>query len=169
MSYTRKLYPKEMLSIPQREFTPLPYPNYATAMDVRMHQKGDTMKKIVLIALLLLMGIALAFPQPGYSWGHRWHGPGVVVGAGAAVVGAAAAIVGARAAVVGTVIGGLGGPGSPGYGYYGPPVSYGYAPPAYAYPAPAYRYVYPYYGPRYYPGYRYYGYYGGRGYYGRRW
>ena len=111
--------------------------------------REDKMKKTVLIALLLLIGIALAFPQPGYSWGHRWHGPGVVVGAGAAVVG--------------TVIGG------PGYGYYGPPTAYGYAPPTYGYPAPAYGYAYPYYGPRYYPRYRYYGYYGGRGHYGHRW
>jgi hypothetical protein len=130
----------------------------------------DIMKKSVLIALLLLIGIALAFPQPGYSWGHRWYGPGVVLGAGAALLGA--------------VIGG------PRYGYYGPPVAYGYPPPAYGYPppaygysapaygypapaygypAPAYAYGYPYYGPRYYPGYGYHGYYAGRGHYGRRW
>ena len=74
------------------------------------------MKKTVLVALLLLTGIALAFPQPGYSWGHRgwgghrggWYGPGAVIGAG---IGAAAAIVGAGAAVVGAVVGGQG------YGY----------------------------------------------------
>jgi hypothetical protein len=117
--------------------------------------KEDIMKRTVLVALLLLIGIALAFPQPGYSWGHRWHGPGAVV-------------VGAGAAVLGAVIGG------PGYGYYGPPgayappaPAYGYAPPVYAYPAPAY--AYPAYGPRYYPGYRSHGYYGGRGHYGHRW
>ena len=34
------------------------------------------MKKTVLIALLLLIGIALAFPQPGYSWGHQWTAQG---------------------------------------------------------------------------------------------
>jgi hypothetical protein len=110
------------------------------------------MKKTVLIALLLLLGIALAFPQPGYSWGPWWYGPGAVVGAGAALLGAA-----------------IGGP-----GYYGPPAAYGYPPPAYGYPARAYGY--PYYGPRYYSGYGYHGYYGPRyysgygyhGYYGGR-
>ena len=134
-----------------------------------MAPREDKMKKTVLIAVLLLTGIALAFPQPGYAWGHRgwgghrggWYGPGAVIGAG---IGAAAAMVGAGAAVVGAVVGG------PGYGYP-PPASYGYPPPAYGYPAPAYGY--PYYGPRYYPGYGYRGYYGGRGYsyrgYGRRW
>ena len=130
-------------------------------MDDGTH-KEDTMKKTVPIALILLVGLALAFPQPGYSWGHRSYGPGPVVGAGAAVVGAAAAVVGTAAAVVGTVIG------SPGYGYYQPPAPYAYPAPAYAYPAPAYGYVYPYYVPRYYPNYRYYGYYGGRGHYGHR-
>ena len=115
--------------------------------DMENVPKEDVMKKSVLIALLLLIGIALAFPQPGYSWGHRWYGPGVAVGAGAALLGA--------------VMGG------PGYGHYGPPVAYGYAPPAYGYPAPAYGYSY--YGPRYYPGYGYHGYYAGRGHYGRRW
>ena len=115
--------------------------------------KEDVMKKTVLIALLLLIGTALAFPQPGYSWGHRWYGPGMVLGAGAAVVGAGAALLGA-------VIGG------PGYGHYGPPVAYGYPPPAYGYPVPAYGYSY--YGPRYYPSYGYQGYYAGRGHYGRR-
>jgi len=115
----------------------------------------DIMKKTVLIALLLLIGMALAFPQPGYSWGHRWYGPGVVVGTAAAVVGAGAALLGA-------VIGG------PGYGYSGPPAAYGYPPPTYGYPAPAYGYSY--YGPRYYSaGYGYRGYYAGRGRYGRRW
>jgi hypothetical protein len=117
-------------------------------MNTECANKGDSMKKALLITLLVLTGIALAFPQPGYSWGHRWYGPGVVVGAGAGVVGA-------------VVVG-------PGYGYYGPPVAYGYPPPAYGYPAPVYAYGYPYYGPRYYPGYRYYGYHGGRGYYGHR-
>ena len=39
------------------------------------------MKKTVLIALFLLIGVAPDFPQPGYSWGHRWYGPGAVVGA----------------------------------------------------------------------------------------
>jgi hypothetical protein len=161
------LYPKESLLDCRGQVTII----------VRNAPKGDSMKKAVLIALLLLMGIALAFPQPGYSWGHRWYGPG-------AVVGAAAAVVGAGAAMVGAVVGG------PGYGYnsgpgygYPPPASYGYPPPAYGYPAPAYGYYgprvaygypapaygYPYYGPRYHPGYRYSGYYGGRGYYGHRW
>jgi hypothetical protein len=93
--------------------------------------KEDIMKKSVLIALFLLVGIVLAFPQPGYSWGHRWYGPGVAVGAGAAFLGA--------------VVSG------PRYGYYGPPAAYGYPPPAYGYPAPVYGY--PYYGPRYYSGY----------------
>jgi hypothetical protein len=110
--------------------------------------KESSMKKTVPIALVLLIGIALAFPQPGYSWGHRWYGPGAVVGAGAAVVGAGAALLGAAV-------------GGPGYGYYG-------SPPAYGYPAPAYVYGYPYYGPRDYSGYGYHGYYGGRGYYGHR-
>ena len=113
------------------------------------------MKKTVLIALLLLIGIALAFPQPGYSWGHRWYGPAVVVGAGAALLG--------------TVIGG------PRYGYYGPPAAYGYPAPAYGYGYPYYTPWYysgygyhGYYGPRYYSGYGYHGYYGGRGHYGHR-
>ena len=112
--------------------------------------KEGIMKKTVLIALLLLIGIALAFPQPGYSWGHLWYGPAAVVGAGAALLGA--------------VVGG------PRYGYYGPPVAYGYPPPAYGYPAPAYGHGYSSYGPRDYPGgYRYHGYYAGRGHYGHRW
>ena len=97
------------------------------------------MKKTVLIALLLLTGIALTFPQPGYSWG-RWYVPGAFVGG--ALFGAAIA--------------------RPPYGY--PPAPYGYPPPAYGYPAPVYGYGYPYYGPAYYPGYGYRGYYGGRGY-----
>ena len=139
--------------------------------------REDKMKKTILVALLFLTGIALAFPQPGYSWGHRgwgghrggWYGPGAVIGTG---IGAAAAVVGAGVAVVGTVVGG------PGYGYnsgpgygYPPPASYGYPPPAYGYPAPAYGYGggYGYYGPRYYPGYGYRGYYGGRVYYGHGW
>jgi hypothetical protein len=131
--------------------------------------REDRMKKTVFIGLLLGIGIALAFPQPGYSqcYGYDGYcGPGVVLGtagaivgtAGAIVVGAGAAVVGAAGAIVGTVVGG------PWYGYYGPPVYYGYPRPAYRYPAPAYGYRYPYYGPRYYPGYGYRGYYGGRGY-----
>jgi len=108
------------------------------------------MKRTVLITVLLLVGVALAIPQPSFSWG----GPVAVV-AGAALVGA---VIGSQA-----------------YNYYGPPVAYGYPlPPAYAYPAPAYVYpapvyAYPYYGPRYYPGYKYYGHYRGRGHYARRW
>ena len=78
------------------------------------------MKKTVLIVLLLLIGMALAFPQPGYSWGHRWLVPGAFVGG--ALLGAAIA--------------------RPAYGY--PP------PAPYAYPAPAYGHGYPSYGPRYY-------------------
>jgi hypothetical protein len=109
--------------------------------------KEDIMKKTFLIALFLLIGITLAFPQSGYSLGLRWYGPAVAVGAGAALLGA--------------VIGG------PGYGYYGPQFAYGYPPPAYSYAAPAYGYSY--YGPRYYPGHRYHGSYAGRGHYGRRW
>lgn len=109
-------------------------------------QKEDVMKKTFLIALFLLIGIAMAFPQPGYSLGHRWYGTAVAVGAGTALLGA--------------VIG------SPRYGYYGPQVAYGYPPPAYGYAAPAYGYHY--YGPRYYPSYRYHGSYAGRGYYGHR-
>jgi hypothetical protein len=101
------------------------------------------MKKTVLIALLLLAGIALAFPQPGYSWG-RWYVPGAFVGG--ALLGAAIA--------------------RPAYGYP-PPAPYVYPAPVYGYPAPAYGY--PYYGPRYAPGYGYRGYYGGRGYRGHRW
>jgi len=122
--------------------------------------REGNMKKTVLIVLLLLSVIALASPQPGYSWG-----PGAAVWAGAALLGAV-----------------VGGPGhgynsGPGYGYP-PPASYGYPPPAYGYSAPAYGYAapaygYPYYRPRYYPGYGYRGYYGGRGYayrgYGHRW
>jgi len=133
--------------------------------------REDKMKKTVLTALLLLIGIALAFPQPGYSWGHRgwgghrggWYGPGAVIGAG---IGAAAAVVGASAAVVGAVVGGpgYGYNSGPGYGYYGAPAAYGYPAPVYGYPAPAYGYGYPYYGPGYYSGYGYRGYYGGRGY-----
>ena len=103
------------------------------------------MKRTFLIALLLLVGMTLVFPQPGFSWG----GPVVAVAAGA-LVGA----VDRRPS---------------GYGYYGPPVAYGYPPPAYVYPAPVYGYGYPYYGPRYYAGPRYHGYYAGRGHYGRRW
>ena len=80
--------------------------------------KEDIMKKTVLIALLLLIGIALAFPQPSYSWVHLWYGPAAAVGAGAALLGA--------------IISG------PRYGYYGPPVAYGYPPPVYGYPAPVY-------------------------------
>jgi hypothetical protein len=94
------------------------------------------MKKTAFIALLLVIGMALVFPQPTYSCGPGW------------VIGAAAVVVGATL---------LGAAARPGYGYYGPPA-------AYAYPAPAYGYRYPYYGPRYYPGYGYRSYYGGRGY-----
>ena len=101
------------------------------------------MKRTVLIASLLLAAIALAFPQPGYSWG-RWYVPGAFVGG--ALLGAAMA--------------------STAYGYLSP-APYAYPAPAYGYPAPAYGYAY--YGPRYYPGYRYHGYYGGRGHYGHRW
>jgi hypothetical protein len=108
--------------------------------------KEDMMKKTFLIALFLLIGIALAFPQPGYSRSLGWYGPAIAVGAGAALLGA--------------VIGG------PGYGYYGPQVAYGYPRPAYGYAAPAYGR--PYYGPRH-SGYRYYGSYAGRGHYGHRW
>ncbi len=100
------------------------------------------MKMTVMIAVLLLVGIALAFPKPGYSWGHRGYGPRPGV------------------ALHGAAIGG------PWYGYYGPQVAYGYPSPVYGYPAPAYGY--PYYGPRCYSGYGYHGYYGGRGRYGRR-
>ena len=103
------------------------------------------MKRSLLISLLLLVGMALAFPQPGFSWG----GPVVAVAAGAAPMGAIIAC--------------------PGYGYYGPPVVYGYPPPAYVYPAPVYGYGYPYYGLRHYVGPRYHGYYAGRGHYGHRW
>ena len=108
------------------------------------------MKRTLLITVLLLVGVALAFPQPSFSWG----GP-LAIAAGAALLGA--------------VIN------SPEYSYYGPPVAYGYPPPpAYVYPAPAYVYPapvygYPYYRPRYYAGYRYYGFYRGRGRYGHRW
>ena len=109
----------------------------------------DKMKKTAFIALVLVIGIALAFPKPSYSHGPEW------------VIGAAAALVG-----VSLLSAAL-----PGYGYYGPPSAYAYPPPAYAYPPPAYGYRYPYYGPRYYPRYGYRGYYGPRyyGYYGRRW
>ena len=113
--------------------------------------RENKMKKTVFVALLLVIGMALAFPQPGYSqcYGYDGYcGPGVlgaagaIVGtAGAIVVGAGAAVVGAAGAIVGTVVG-------PGYGYYGPPAYYGYPRPAYGYPAPAYGYRYPYYGPR---------------------
>ncbi len=103
------------------------------------------MKKTLLIALLLLVGMALVFPQPGFSWG----GPVVAVAAGAALLGAIIA--------------------SPGYGCYGPPVAYGYPPPVYVYPAPVYGHRYPFYGPRYYVGPRYHGYYAGRDHYGHRW
>ena len=37
------------------------------------------MKKAILIALLLLAGVSLAFPQPGYSW-SQWYVPGAFVG-----------------------------------------------------------------------------------------
>ena len=37
------------------------------------------MKRTFLIALLLLVGMTLVFPQPGFSWG----GPVVAVAAGA--------------------------------------------------------------------------------------
>jgi len=129
------------------------------------------MKKIVFVALLLVIGIALAFPQPSYSQCYGYCRPGLlgaagaIVGtAGAIVVGAGAAVVGTAGAIVGTVVG-------PGYGYYGAPAYHGYPRPAYGYPAPAYGHRYPYYGPRYYPGYRHRGYYGPRYYgpYGYRW
>ena len=108
----------------------------------------DKMKKTAFIALVLFIGIALAFPKPSYSHGPEW------------VIGAAAALVGISLLSAAW----------PGYGYYGPPSAYAYPPPAYAYPPPAYGYRYPYYGPRYYPRYGYRGYYGPRyyGYYGRR-
>ena len=114
--------------------------------------KEDAMKKTFLIALLLLIGMALAFPQPSYSRSHGWYGPGAV--AGAAVVGAGA--------LLGAAIG------SRGYGYYGPPAAYSYPPPVYGYPAPAYGYGYSNYGPRYHPSYRYNTHYAGRGHYGHR-
>ena len=102
------------------------------------------MKRTLLITVLLLVGVALAFPQPGFSWG----GPAAAIAAGATLLGA---IINSQA-----------------HNYYGPPVAYGYpAPPAYAYPAPVYGY--PYYGSRYYAGYRYYSYYRGGGRYGHRW
>ena len=129
--------------------------------------RENKMKKTVFVALLLVIGVALAFPQSSYSqcYGYNGYcGPGVlgaagaIVGtAGAIVVGAGAAVVGTAGAIVGTVVG-------PSYGYYGAPVAYGYPRPAYGYPAPAYGYRYPYYGPRPYPGYGYRSYYGGRGY-----
>ena len=104
------------------------------------------MKKIILITLLLLVGISLGLPQPGYTSG-RWYVPGAFVGG--ALLGAAIARPYA----------------------YPPPAAYVYpAPPVYAYPAPPVYgyYVSPYYGPGYYPGHRYHGYYSGRG-YGHRW
>jgi len=104
------------------------------------------MKKTAFIALLLVIGMVLAFPRPSYPCGPGW------------VIGAAAAVVGATL---------LGAAACPGYGYYRPPsVAYAYPPPAYAYPPPAYGYRHHYYGPRHYP-YRYRGYYGPR-YYGYR-
>lgn len=98
--------------------------------------KEISMKKTAFIALLLVIGIGLAFPQPSYS-----H-PGWVIGATAALVGVSL----------------LSAATCPGYAYYGPPPAYVYPPPAYAYP---YRY---HYGPRYYGYYgpRYYGYRGYR-------
>jgi hypothetical protein len=101
------------------------------------------MKESILIVLLLLAGVSLVFPQPGYSW-SQWYVPGAFVGG--ALFGAAIA--------------------RPAYAYP-PPPAYVYPAPVYAYPAPAYRY--PYYGPHYYPGYRHHAYYGGRGDYGHRW
>jgi hypothetical protein len=135
--------------------------------DAPRQNKMKKIKKIVFITLLLVIGVALAFPQPSYSqcYGYNGYcGPGVLGAAGAIVAGAGAAVLGAAGAIVGTVVG-------PIYGYYGAPVAYGYPRPAYVYPAPAYGYRYPYYGPRPYPGYGYRGYYGPRyyGYYGRRW
>lgn len=104
------------------------------------------MKRTLLITVLLLVGVALAFPQAGFSWG----GPAMAVVAGAAFLGA---VIGSHA-----------------YAYYGPPPAYGYPPPAYAYPAFSYGFGYPYYyGPRYYVGYRYHGNYWGRRYYRHRW
>ena len=123
--------------------------------------RENKMKKTVFVILLLVIGIALAFPQPSYSqcYGYNGYcGPGVLGAAGAIAAGAGAVVVGAAGAIVGTVVGG------PWYGYYGPPAYYGYPRPAYGYPAPAYGYRYPYYGPRPYPGYGYRSYYGGRGY-----
>ena len=123
--------------------------------------RENKMKKTVFVALLLVIGVALAFPQSSYSqcYGYNGYcGPGVLGAAGAIVAGAGAAVVGAAGAIVGTVVGG------PWYGYYGPPAYYGYPRPAYVYPAPAYGYRCPYYGPRPYPGYGYRGYYGGSSY-----
>jgi hypothetical protein len=80
------------------------------------------MKKTVFVALLLVIGIALAFPKPGYSQCYGYCGPGLLGAAGAIVVGAGAIVLGTAGAIVGTVVGG------PGYGYYGPPVAYGYPP-----------------------------------------
>ena len=54
----------------------------------------DTMKKTVFIALVLVIGIALAFPKPSYS--HVW--PGIA----ARVVGAAAACCRGRSILLGT-------------------------------------------------------------------
>ena len=71
------------------------------------------MKKIVFIALALVIGIALAFPKPSYSHGPEW------------VIGAAAALVGVSLLSAAW----------PRYGYYGPPSAYAYPPPAYAYPS----------------------------------
>ncbi len=103
------------------------------------------MKKTAFIALLLVIGMVLAIPQPSHSWGPGW-------------------VIGAAAALVGVTL--LGAAACPGYGYYGPPPAYAYPPPAYTYPPPAYGPWYHYYGPRHYP-YRYRGYYGPR-YYGYR-
>lgn len=116
----------------------------------RNHAKEDSMKKTVFVALLLIIGITLAFPQPSYSCGPGW------------VIGAAAALVGVSL---------LSAAACPGYAYYGRPAGYAYPPPAYYYPPPAYGYRYPHYRPRYYPYYRYRGYYGPRhyGYYRYRW
>jgi hypothetical protein len=92
------------------------------------------MKKGILIALLCLAAVSLAFPQPGYSWGHgRGHGTGHGGGHGfewyipGAFIGVA--LLGALMA-------------SPWYAYP-PPSAYVYPAPAYAYPAPGPAYAYP--------------------------